>query len=889
MSPFPDFRRLFRPGEDRRQAEDAVDDELRFHMETLAERFRSQGMDEEQAWRAVEARFGGLDEVREDLIRTAGQHRKQARRSRVLRGLRQDIRLSLRLIRTRPAFAGLVILTLALGIGVNSVIFSVLRTVALEPLAYPEPDRLMTVWTPQTGYTLNPLSAPDWVDYREQSESFEAWGAYESASLNLSGEGEPERVRAIRVTSGVLEALGITPAQGRLFATEETEDPIARVAVVSHGLWTRRFGSDPSLLGKDILVNQEPWTVVGILPEGFRFPGWQSLTEPGLLMPISLQAEIADRGAYYLRVLGRLRPGSSVERAREELETIAGRLAESHPETNSRRTVQVVPLRDIVLGDSPRRLWILLGATGFVLLLACANVGGLLLARNAGRRVEMAVRASMGAGRIRLVRQMLTESLTLALLGGAAGLLLAWWGLTALAQSMPAGFPRGSEVDMDGLVVLVTLGVTLLTSLAAGVIPALATSVTRLRETLQEGSRTMTPGRSQRRLLSGMIVVQIALTFVLADGAALMLQSLSRATSVQELIQPDQVLFAGYLHPQGESQELMTPDPFLDQLLDRLRSLPGVAATGASAQLPLQGGWTAEMLPEGRDYDPDVDVGFTHMTPTSPGYFQAAGIYLIRGRDLRPEDLNEGALGVVVNEAFVRRSWPGEDPLGKRIRANAAADPWLEAVVVGVVDDVRQYGLESRADPEIYLPFFPYFQANRWIALRTQGDPRALIPAVRQTLSELDPHRPLTQVFTAADLYDGMARGRRATTGLIGLFALLACSLVAAGIYGLMSFLVEQRKQEMGIRVALGAQRREVVWQVFRTALVLTVVGVGAGLLGLWGVSGVLQSLLYEAEALSPAVMLVAAGCLATVAALASALPAARATRADPVETMRAG
>ena len=887
MSGSGDWKRLFRVGESREDLEGEVEEELRFHMEGMAERFRDQGMAEEKVQDAVKARFGDLASVRKDLIKTSRMTRRKLRQRRFVHGLGQDLRLSLRTIRKRPTFALIVILTLALGIGANSAIFSVLRVVVLRPLPYPKPDRLVTVWTPQVGYDFVPLSAPDWEDYKKRSRSFEAWGVYQPASLNLSGEGEPDQVNGISLSAGLLQALGATAASGRLFTTEETEDPSASVAVVSHGLWRRRFGSDPNLLGGEILINREPRTVVGILPEGFQFPDWQNFSEPDVLIPISLRPETADRGGYYLRVIGRLREGRSVKGAQEELQGIAARLEEVYPETNLRRTAQVVPLRNIALGDSPRRLWILLGATGFVLLLACANVGGLLLSRNAGRSVEMAVRASMGAARSRLVRQMLTESLTLALLGGAAGLLVAWWGSGMLARFIPGSLPRGSEAGIDGLVVLVTLGVTLLTSVLAGVVPALATSVTRLRDTLQEGSRTMTLGRPRGRLLGAMIVLQVALTFVLADGATLMLQSLRQATGTQELNQPGQVLVARYTQPPAETEEIILPDPFLDRFLERVRALPGVKGAGASTQLPLQGGWTAGVLPEGTDYDPDVDQGFTHMAPTSAGYFQAVGIDILRGRDFQPGDLAEGTLGIVVNQAFAEKSWPGENPLGKRVRSNTAGDPWFDAVVVGVVENVRQYGLESRAEPEIFLPFFPYFQPDRWLAVRTEGNPRALVPALRQVLAELDPHRPLTQVFTGTDLYDSLARGRRVTTRLIGIFAVVALSLVAAGTYGVMSFLVEQRTQEMGIRVALGAQRRDVAWQVLRTSLTLVSVGIVLGLMGLVGVSSVVQSLLFEAEALSPRAMVATALGLAAIATAATSIPALRAIQANPVEAMR--
>jgi predicted permease len=384
-----------------------------------------------------------------------------------------------------------------------------------------------------------------------------------------------------------------------------------------------------------------------------------------------------------------------------------------------------------------------------------------------------------------------------------------------------------------------------------------------------------------------MVVVQFALAFVLVDVAVLMLQSLREATANQELRDPEQVLVAGYLQPQERSEEIFLRDPFLEELLQRVRGLPGVREAGATTILPLRGMWTSDVLPEGQEYDADREVPSTQMNPVSPGYFDAMGIEILRGRDLNPADLTEGSVGVVVNQAFAARSWPGESPLGKRIRENAPTDPWLEAVVVGVVEDVRQRGLERAADAALYLPFFPSLQQNRWVAIRTAGDPLAMVPAFRRTFSDLDPHRAITEVFTGQDLYSSMARGRSATTRLFGLFALLALALAAAGTFGVMSFFVVQKLREMGIRVAMGAGRKEVVWSVLRVGIALATVGTGIGLLGVWGVAGVLQSLLYGVGPTNPLFMALAGVALGLVAVTATSLPALRASRADPVEVMK--
>jgi predicted permease len=861
------------------RAEAELDEEIRYHLEQEIEANLRAGMSPDEARRVAMADFGGVERTKERV--------RDVRGARILDDLLQDLRYTIRGLRRRFGFTTVTVITLALGIGANTAIFSVLRTVVLKPFPYEEPDRLVTVWTPQIGYTYNPLSAPDWLDYREASESFEAWGVYLMGGVNVSGDAVPERVMGVRLTAGLLQALGAVAAQGRLFTEGETEDPVARVVVVSDGLWRSRFGADPDLIGREVLINRESWTVIGILSGDFRFPGWESLSEPDLLIPLSIGVTVTQRGSYYLRAVGRLRDGVSMARAEEELNVIAARLAEAYPETNDRRIVRVIPLREIVLGDSGSRLWILLGVTGVVLLIACTNVAGLFMARNAGRNVEMAVRASMGAGRRRLLRQMLTESLVLALIGGTAGVLLAWWGIGMLSGVVQGTLPRVDQLRIDTLVVLFATGLALFTGVLFGIVPALSTSTVDLSSTFREGARSVTAGRSRARFLGAMIVAQFALTFVLADAAALMLRSLWQATGSRELREPGQVLIAGYMSERERGEEIILPDPFLERLRERLQVLPGVRSVGVSTRLPLEGGWTAEILAEGQEYDPAIDRGYVHMVCASPGYFDAMGIGLLRGRDFLPQDAERGHLGVLVNRRFAQQSWPGENAVGKRIRANSAT-PWFEATVVGVVDDVRQNGLESQAERGVYLPFFPAFAPNRWIALRSEGEPTALVPALRRQLAELDPHLPLNRVFTAEELYGIVATKRRLTTQLIGLFALVALSLVAAGTYGVMAFLVRQRTHEMGVRVALGASRGGVMRLVLGRSLRLALVGIVLGLIGAIVASDIVGSLLYGVGPLDPSFLIGAALFLVLVAVTASAVPALRAVRVDPVEVMRA-
>jgi putative ABC transport system permease protein len=641
-------------------------------------------------------------------------------------------------------------------------------------------------------------------------------------------------------------------------------------------------------VGKEILIDREPRMIIGILPADFHFPDWGSLSSPDVVAPLLLDPSVSERGAYFLRAIGRLEEDRSLPAAHEELGAIAARLASLYPETNGHRIATVVPLKDIVVGSASGQLWILLGVAGFVLLLACANAGGLLLARNLTRDVEMAIRASLGAGRARLIRQLLTETMVLAVVGGGLGLLLAQWGVDFFAQVLPRGLLQGTPIGIDGLVVQVTLALTLFTCLLSGLAPAFAASGLRAGRNLRNDSRLVTTSRARARLLSSMVVLQLALTFILLDGAGLMVQSLREATGNRELTDPEDVMLAAYLHPQEYRGEIILPDPFLEQFLEMIRALPGVTHAGATTTLPLQGAWTSSLLAEGETYDPDRDRPATHMNPVSPGFLEAMGIELLRGRDLTLEDASGEVLGVVVNQAFVDRSWPDEDPIGKRIRDHSPSDSWFEARVVGVVENVRQNGLESAPQAGMYLPFFPPFHSDRWVAVRTEGDPLAIAPALRRTLAELDPHRPIARLLTADQLFASLARSRTATTRLFGLFAVVAICLAAVGTFGLMSFLVGQKSREIGVRVALGARKGQVTWMVLRKGSAVVTVGAVLGLLGFWGVSSVLQNLLFGVAAMDLGFLGLAAVLLGMVGLSAALLPALKAARTDPVEVINA-
>ncbi len=905
----PDFKRFVRENLPlppmKRRREEKIIEELALQLADLYRAARARGLDDQQAladalgqipdWEtfasdiasAQRPNLHGAGHRAADDVDAALRRRGGARR--VIADLGQDARYALRTLGRRPVFLFATVFTLALGIGANTAIFSVMHAVLLRPLPYAAPDRLVTVWTPwETEPSFNPLSAPDYRDFRDQAAVFEAWGAYTRETMNLAGRDDVVRVAGIACTPGTLEALGVAPALGRLFTTAEAEDPASRVVVVSDRLWRNRFGADPALVGREIVIDKESRTVVGIMPAAFRFPSYGTLSRADLLLPLAVESGTPDRGAYYLFTIGRLREGLALASAEAELGGVAARLARLYPHSNAQRTVRIVPLRTLVLQDAGEQLWPLMGATAVILLLACLNVAALLLARGAGRSTESAVRAALGAGRARLVRQMLTESGVIALFGGGAGLLLAWWGLAALEGTMPSSLPRLDDLRLDGTVLAFTLAATVLTGLVFGLIPAHAASRVDVAPTLRAGAPTGTPGRRQSRTLSLVMVTQFALTFVLANGAFLMLRSLWNATAIQELGDPSHVLIGGYTPDTPKRDWLQERDGFVEDLLERLAAVPGVEAAGATSRLPLMGaGWSGGVLVEGETYDPDTRRQTTYYTCVTPGWFDAMGVRLLQGRFLRPEDLSEGQLRIVVNRTFGDASWPGENPIGKRVRSNSET-PWFDAVVVGVVEDVRQNGLEGRIVREIYFPFFPSFASERWVTLRTAGDPLGLVPALRRELAALDPNLALSRVMTGADLYDLAARGRRFSTLLVGLYAVVALLLIMAGVWGVMAFHVAERAHEMGIRVALGADRWRVFGIVMARGLRLVLAGVAMGLAGAAVAAKAVGSQLFGVGPLDPLSLGAVGAFLLLVAFAATLAPALRAVRVDPVTAMRA-
>lgn len=886
MARLPFFQRSFRLTDYRPAPDRDVDAEISFHIASKTEELIQKGYTQKEAEQRAKELFGDSDYVRE----VCAAYTRTRTRSKILKtfgdDLFFDLRFAMRALKKNPAFLTFAALILGLGIGVNTAIFSVLRTVVLQPLPYPESNRLITVWTPQIGYSFNPMSTPNYLDYQERSESFEAWGAFTNRNVNLAGEERPERIRSIWCTSGLLEALGIQPAMGRLFSEDEEQPTAGKVVLISDSLWRRYYDSDPDIVGRTITVDSESYTVLGIMPAEFEFPAIFYTRNVELLFPLSLTLDEDGRDSHWLWTIGRLKENVTIDQARTDFQSIAASLAEEYPAANTRRIARLVPLTDMVVGMISGGIWVLMVAVGFVLLIACANVASMLMARGVNRQIEIALRASMGASRSRLIRQMLTESLVLAAIGGIVGVLLAWWGVGILRGTIPSSVPRITTLQMDGWILLFCATITLLTGFVFGLLPAFSTSRLNLTRSLHEGGRSRIPGKRQTRLLGTLVVIQFALALVLANSAILLWKSLTNLTGSPELSEPDRVLVAG-ISLQGLAYEgIEQRNIFWAQMLDRARNLPGVESAGACSQLPFNYGRSGSILAEREEFDPETDHPLTAFTWVTGDYFQAIGVPLLAGRTLEGRDANREDMYIVVNRTLAEHYWPDESAIGKRLRSNSVPQ-WFEATVVGVVDDFRQWGLEGSVYPEIFFPFNLHTRNERSLVIRTAGDPLSYVSSIRQEVAGIDRNVPLSSVRTGKQLYSDSSAGRRYSTLLFGLFAMLALMLVAAGIYGVMSFHVAHRTHEIGIRMALGAERNRVLRLVIGQGFRLSMVGIAVGLGGSLATASITSSLLFQVSPLN-LLSIVGTGLLLTIIGLFSTfIPALRAMVVDPVRAIQ--
>jgi predicted permease len=801
--------------------------------------------------------------------------------------LLQDVRYAVRLLFKRPLFATVAVVTLALGIGANTAIFSVVDAVLLAPLAYEEPDRLMMIWAINSSSNADqqPASVPDYDDLKEQSQTFDEIAASRSQAFNLTGGDEPERVGGARVSVNMFSALGARPVVGRDFLESEGLAGAEPVVILSHNLWQQRYGSDPAIVGRALNIDGKSYTVVGVLPKGIHYPA----QDTNLYVPFFPQPNEIVRGARFLRVIGRLKKNVSPAEARAEMETIAGRVAAAYPATNTGWGIYLVPLHEQVVGRVRPALIVLLSAVGCVLLIACANVANLLLARAAGRRSEFAIRAALGASRRQLVRQLLTESLVLSALGGVFGLLLAMWGVPFLTGISAASIPRVEAIGINLRVLGFTAIVSLVTGAVFGLAPALRSSSKQLTDALREGRRGSTGSILHQRLLSALVVSEVAIAMVLLVVAGLMIRSFFSISNVAPGFNPKGVITLGVGLPSSRYPGLQQQAIFYDKLVAQIRMLPGVESAASVIRLPMLGfnastGFTVQGKPVQQGPEPNADY-----RAVTDDYFRTMGIPLLKGRDFTIRDSKDSPDAMIINEMLAERFFPGEDPVGKRIQIFPDPERWRE--IVGVVGNVKLLGLDAETNPTIYVPYsqnpYPNALRNVFLVARTSSDPKSLVASIRSELKSLDKDIPVSQVQTMEEVISGSLAQRRLSMSLLIVFAALAALLSAVGIYGVMAYIVAQRTHEIGIRMAMGAEQKDVIKMVLGDGAKLTLAGIGAGLAVAVGLTRFLQSLLYQVSATDTATYASIALLLSAVALLASYIPARRAAKVDPMEALR--
>jgi putative ABC transport system permease protein len=857
-----------------------LEEEVRFHLEMRAEEYLAAGMTPEEARRAARRRFGNETRLRELSRETWG--------FMMMETLFQDVRFGARMLAKHKGFTAVAVLTLALGIGANTAIFSVVNAVLLKPLPYDNSHELVQIWGTQPQLDTAPMSPANFLDWREQNRVFERVAAYTGQNLNLSGVADPERIRATRVSADLFELLRVRPELGRAFLAEEDQYGGQRVVILSHGLWQRRFGANPEILGRSLTLNDQSYVVVGVMPPDFSFP--RTTTE--MWTPIAFSpGERGTRNTNYISVLARLKPGVTIEQARSEMEALARRQQEQYQEANTGIGVKLISYKEQVVGNTRPILLLLLGAVGFVLLIACANVANLLLARAAGRRKEMAVRSALGAGRRRVVRQLLTESVLLALVGGGLGLLLALWGINLLVALQPANIPRLAELRVDRGVLMFASALSLLTGVAFGLAPALRATKLDLNDALKEGGKGADAGGGRQRLRSILIVSEIALSLVLLIGAGLMIKSFWRLNQVEPGFNAENTLTMVVSLPTTRYAEPGRQVAFFRQAVERVGNLPGVDAAGVTTNIPLFGGNSTGFNVEG---DPPYAPGqrpLVEYRSVSPGYFRAMGIPLLRGRTFNEQDGGDAPGVVIINETLARRHFPGEDPLGKRLGFSGPTD-WRE--IVGVVRDTRNYGLDEEVKPEAYMPYTqsaPGYLAGSIsgmiLVARTASDPQGMSAAIKREVQGLDGNLPVYNIKTMEQHLAESTAQRRFNMLLLSAFAGVAVLLAVFGLYGVMSYMVSQRTREIGLRMALGAQARDILGMAVRQGVVLILIGIGVGLAGALALTRVMSGLLYGVDATDPATFAAIVLLLAFASLIACYIPARRATRVDPLIALK--
>jgi putative ABC transport system permease protein len=798
--------------------------------------------------------------------------------------LLQDLRYGFRLLRKRPGFTFVTVLTLALGIGANTAIFSVVNATLLKPLPYGQPERVMTIWQNDLkgGVEREDVSPANFLDYRERNQVFEEMAAIEPYSHSLTGEGEPESFKSWAVTEGFFRTLGANALHGRTFVPEEHQRGNARAVVIGHGLWQRRFGGDPSLVGRQFILNGQPHTVVGVMPPEFQYPEGREMWVPRY----ALAGDAQMRGTTYLRAVGRLKSGVTPEQARADMTRVAEALGREYPQTNGAMGVTVVPLPEQLTGHIRPALMALLAAVGLVLLIACANVANLLLARGLEREREFAVRTALGAGRARLVRQLVTESFVLALAGGAAGVLLSRWIIDLILAFTPEGLLGARQVVVDARVLAFAAAAAVATSFVFGLLPSLQSSKPNLTGALKEGGRTGAGSLSRHRLRGALVVAEVAMSLVLLVGAGLLIRSFVRLLRVDPGFAAGRIA-ALEVHVWGKYRTPEERRAFFDDTLSRVSALPGVEAAGAASSLPfIQMDSAAPFTIEGRPAPAPGEEPSAYSITATTDYFRAMNIPLREGRTFQTSDREETTTVAVVNETMARRHWPGESPVGRRFTVDWEGQP-VTLEIVGVVGDVRHRGLDAEPRPEFFIPHAQDSSGSMIYVVRTTTDPRALLPSVKSAIWAVNKDIPFDRAVTMEQLMTKSLGERRFTLLLLGSFALLSLVLAGVGLYGLVSFSTSQRTHEIGVRLALGAARRDIFRLVVGQGMLLTFAGVGIGVVAALAATRLISGLLFGVSALDPATYAAVALLLSAVSLLACYLPARRATKVDPMEALR--
>jgi predicted permease len=861
---------------DRQTRERELAEELESHLQMHVEDNIRAGLSPEEARRQALVKLGGIEQTKETYRRQRGVP--------LLGDLWQDLRFGARVLRKQPAFTFVAVLTLALGIGANTVLFSVINAVLLRPMPFPESDRVVALYETFKPSGTSALSVPNLRDWQQQNTVFEGIAAYVGGAFNLQTGDSPQRLQGLSVAANYFDVLGIKPQLGRTFLQGEDEAGSERVVVLSDALWRSGFGADPYIVNKPVPLNGQKYTVIGVMP-----PELSALSRSQLWAPLVFtESDKTDRRNHNYYAIGRLKQGVTLEQAGEQLDLIAARIEQQYTDEQAGRGARLRRYEEEIVGDVRQPLFMLMGAVGFVLLIACTNVANLLLARAAGRYREIAVRVALGAGRTRLVRQFVTEGVLLSVAGGALGVATAWLGLDLLGKLAFAFLPRASEIKLDLRVLGFTLLVSLLTGIIFGVAPAAQALRTNVQEALKDGGKGSAQGFGGNWTRSALVVTEIAAAFVLLIGAGLLIKSFTRLQSVDHGLKPENVLTAKLSLAPERYADGDALRRFHRQVLARVAALPGVEAAGLTSHLSVeQYGTNGYVAVEGKTYAPTQEP-LVELRVVSADYFRALGVALVRGRMFDEHDTEDSPLGVVVNETMARTIWPGEDPIGKRVSGRPIRSGWVP--VIGVVADVKNMGLDRPPASEFY---FNYAQGgedilrNMTLAVRSRLDTGSLATAVRREVQGVDPGQPLFNVQTMQAVLDDTVSDRRLNMTLLSILAALSLVLALVGIYGVMSYNVTQHTREIGIRMALGAQKTDILKLVLGRGVTLALIGVLIGLGSSLWLTRLMSGLLFGVSATDPATFGAIAALLFAVALVACYLPALRAIKVDPLIALR--